>query len=77
MSLLAALFCCFMHYFSFLFFPSRTLQENVYDNNTIHSIKITLANVSREDNNVLLTCTATNMVGMTNASVLLSVHCEY
>lgn len=77
MSLLAALFCCFMHYFSFLFSPSRTLQENVYDNNTIHSIKITLANVSREDNNVLLTCTATNMVGMTNASVLLSVHCEY
>ncbi|XP_075898979.1 NT-3 growth factor receptor-like [Nelusetta ayraudi] len=52
----------------------NTHWENVYDNNTIHSIKITLTNVSREDNNVLLTCTATNMVGLTNASVLLSVH---
>ncbi|XP_068458750.1 NT-3 growth factor receptor-like isoform X2 [Clinocottus analis] len=46
----------------------------VYENNSIHSIKITLVNVSREDNNFLLTCTATNIVGMTNASVLFTVH---
>ncbi|CAJ1057079.1 NT-3 growth factor receptor-like [Xyrichtys novacula] len=48
-------------------------EAQVY-NNTIHSIKITLVNVSRDDNNFLLTCTATNVVGMTNASVQLTVH---
>lgn len=53
-----------------------SLQESVYDNNTIHSINITFANVSRDDNNLLLTCTATNVVGMTNATVQLSVHCK-
>ncbi|XP_071345330.1 NT-3 growth factor receptor-like isoform X2 [Trachinotus anak] len=46
----------------------------VYENNTIHSINLTLVNVSRDDNNFLLTCTATNIVGMTNASVQLTVH---
>uniref|UniRef100_A0A8D3B9F0 Tyrosine-protein kinase receptor n=2 Tax=Scophthalmus maximus TaxID=52904 RepID=A0A8D3B9F0_SCOMX len=45
----------------------------VCDNNTIHSINITLVNVSRDDNNFLLTCTATNVVGMTNASIQLTV----
>ncbi|KAK1887796.1 NT-3 growth factor receptor, partial [Dissostichus eleginoides] len=49
-------------------------EAKVYDNNTIHSINITLVNVSRDDNNFLLTCTATNIVGMTNASVQLTVH---
>ncbi|XP_068595081.1 NT-3 growth factor receptor-like [Brachionichthys hirsutus] len=49
-------------------------EARVYDNNTIHSINITLVNVSRDDNNFLLTCTATNVVGMTNASVQLTVH---
>ncbi|KAM6926140.1 NT-3 growth factor receptor-like [Lycodopsis pacificus] len=49
-------------------------EARVYDNNSIHSINITLVNVSREDNNFLLTCTATNIVGMTNASVQLTVH---
>ncbi|XP_042352322.1 NT-3 growth factor receptor [Plectropomus leopardus] len=49
-------------------------EARVYDNNTIHSINITLVNVSRDDNNFLLTCTATNIVGMTNASVQLTVH---
>ncbi|XP_026220534.1 NT-3 growth factor receptor-like isoform X1 [Anabas testudineus] len=49
-------------------------EAKVYDNNTIHSINITLVNVSRDDNNFLLTCTATNVVGMTNASVQLTVH---
>ncbi|KAK7891987.1 hypothetical protein WMY93_023950 [Mugilogobius chulae] len=39
-----------------------------------HSINITLVNVSRDDNNFLLTCIATNIVGMTNASVQLTVH---
>ncbi|KAG7231040.1 hypothetical protein INR49_025070 [Caranx melampygus] len=48
-------------------------EASVYDN-IIHSINITLANVSRDDNNFLLTCTATNVVGMTNASVQLTVH---
>ncbi|KAM9754842.1 NT-3 growth factor receptor-like [Menidia menidia] len=46
---------------------------SVYDHN-IHSINITLVSVSRDDNNFLLTCTATNVVGMTNASVHLTVH---
>ncbi|XP_029008315.1 NT-3 growth factor receptor-like isoform X1 [Betta splendens] len=49
-------------------------EAKVYDNNTIHSINITLVNVSRDDNNFLLTCTATNVVGMTNASIQLTVH---
>uniref|UniRef100_A0A4W6FSG4 Tyrosine-protein kinase receptor n=1 Tax=Lates calcarifer TaxID=8187 RepID=A0A4W6FSG4_LATCA len=52
----------------------HSINARVYDNNTIHSIKITLVNVSRDDNNFLLTCTATNIVGMTNASVQLTVH---
>lgn len=54
-----------------------SLQARVYDNNTIHSINITLVNVSRDDNNFLLTCTAANIVGMINASVHLIVHCKY
>ncbi|XP_058502447.1 NT-3 growth factor receptor isoform X1 [Solea solea] len=49
-------------------------EAKVYGNNTIHSIIFTLDNVSRDDNNFLLTCTATNIVGMTNASVHLTVH---
>lgn len=57
--------------------PVLSLQARVYDNNTIHSINITLVNVSRDDNNFLLTCTAANIVGMINASVQLTVHCKY
>ncbi|XP_028304479.1 NT-3 growth factor receptor-like isoform X2 [Gouania willdenowi] len=53
---------------------SVTAQEARFYNNTVHSIKITLVNVSRDDNNFLLTCTATNIVGMTNASIQLTVH---
>ncbi|CAB1430988.1 unnamed protein product, partial [Pleuronectes platessa] len=53
---------------------SINAQAKVIDNNTIHSISITLVNVSRDDNNFLLTCTASNIVGMTNASVQLTVH---
>ncbi|XP_053742297.1 NT-3 growth factor receptor isoform X2 [Synchiropus splendidus] len=49
-------------------------EAKVYNNNSIHSINITLVNVSRDDNSFLLTCTATNMVGMTNASIQLTVH---
>ncbi|XP_029378233.1 NT-3 growth factor receptor-like isoform X1 [Echeneis naucrates] len=52
----------------------NTQEAKVYNNNTVHSINITLVNVSKDDNNFLLTCTATNVVGMTNASVLLTVH---
>uniref|UniRef100_A0A3P9D8H5 Tyrosine-protein kinase receptor n=1 Tax=Maylandia zebra TaxID=106582 RepID=A0A3P9D8H5_9CICH len=51
----------------------HSINARVYDN-TIHSINITLVNVSRDDNNFLLVCTATNIVGMTNASVQLTVH---
>ncbi|XP_061629204.1 NT-3 growth factor receptor isoform X1 [Phyllopteryx taeniolatus] len=49
-------------------------EARVYENNTVRSKNITLVNVSRDDNNVLLTCTATNVVGMTNASIQLNVH---
>ncbi|XP_059190489.1 NT-3 growth factor receptor isoform X2 [Centropristis striata] len=49
-------------------------QATVYDNNTIHSVTLTLFNVSRDDNNFLLTCIATNIVGMSNGSVQLTVH---
>eukprot|EP00064_Thunnus_orientalis_P001164 superscaffoldBa00000076_g1166 len=41
---------------------SDSQDANVYGNNTIHSINITLVNVSRDDNNFLLTCTATNIL---------------
>uniref|UniRef100_A0A669CV03 Tyrosine-protein kinase receptor n=1 Tax=Oreochromis niloticus TaxID=8128 RepID=A0A669CV03_ORENI len=51
----------------------HSINARVYDN-TIHSINITLVNVSRDDNNFSLKCTATNIVGMTNASVQLTVH---
>ncbi|KAK1803995.1 hypothetical protein P4O66_003929 [Electrophorus voltai] len=39
----------------------------------VHSINLTLFNVSRDDNFFLLTCIAENVVGMTNVSVQLSV----
>ncbi|KAL7862749.1 hypothetical protein SRHO_G00117330 [Serrasalmus rhombeus] len=39
----------------------------------VHSIKLSLFNVSRDDNFFMLTCIAENVVGMTNASVTLSV----
>ncbi|XP_052360047.1 NT-3 growth factor receptor-like, partial [Oncorhynchus keta] len=46
--------------------------SNVYWPN-IHSINLTLVNVSRDDNGFLLTCIAENLVGMTNASIQLAV----
>ncbi|XP_060116061.1 NT-3 growth factor receptor isoform X3 [Heteronotia binoei] len=39
----------------------------------VHSINLTLVNVTSEDNGFLLTCIAENVVGMSNASVLLTV----
>ncbi|XP_061825423.1 NT-3 growth factor receptor-like isoform X4 [Nerophis lumbriciformis] len=52
-----------------------TLQEaRIYDNSTVRSINVTLVNVSRDDNLSLLNCTATNVVGTTNASIQLIVH---
>ncbi|XP_061591320.1 NT-3 growth factor receptor-like [Cololabis saira] len=39
----------------------------------IHSITLTLFNISREDNNFQLTCIAENVVGMTNSSIQLNV----
>ncbi|XP_028678490.2 NT-3 growth factor receptor [Erpetoichthys calabaricus] len=51
----------------------NTHQSNVNWPN-VHSINLTLVNVSGDDNNFLLTCIAENLVGMANASVQLSVH---
>ncbi|XP_041853238.1 NT-3 growth factor receptor-like [Melanotaenia boesemani] len=53
---------------------SITSQETTLYNNSIHSINITLVNVNSKDNNFLLTCTATNIVGMSSASINLTVH---
>ncbi|XP_031442898.1 NT-3 growth factor receptor isoform X2 [Clupea harengus] len=50
----------------------NTHQSNVYPNN-IHSINLTLFNLSREDNGFTLTCISENVVGMTNASIHLAV----
>ncbi|XP_048087203.1 NT-3 growth factor receptor isoform X2 [Alosa alosa] len=47
-------------------------QSFVYPNN-IHSINLTLFNLSREDNGFTLTCISENVVGMTNASIHLAV----
>uniref|UniRef100_A0A8C2KJG1 receptor protein-tyrosine kinase n=1 Tax=Cyprinus carpio TaxID=7962 RepID=A0A8C2KJG1_CYPCA len=50
----------------------NTHQSNQYPPN-VHSINLTLVNVSRDDNSFMLTCIAENIVGMTNASIELSV----
>ncbi|TNN70136.1 NT-3 growth factor receptor [Liparis tanakae] len=47
-------------------------KSNVYWPN-IHSINLTLFNISRDDNNFQLTCIAENVVGMTNSSIQLNV----
>ncbi|KAM5172446.1 NT-3 growth factor receptor isoform 1-T1 [Mantella aurantiaca] len=51
----------------------NTHQTNVNWTN-VHSINLTLVNVSGEDNGYTLTCIAENVVGMTNATVLLTVN---
>lgn len=43
----------------------------------VHAINLTLVNVTSEDNGFTLTCIAENVVGMSNASVALTVHCEW
>lgn len=43
----------------------------------MHAINLTLVNVTSEDNGFSLTCIAENVVGMSNASVALTVHCEW
>ncbi|XP_062327858.1 NT-3 growth factor receptor [Osmerus eperlanus] len=50
----------------------NTHLSNVYWPN-IHSINMTLVNVSRDDNCFQLTCIAENVVGMTNSSIQLNV----
>uniref|UniRef100_A0A8C2CBF0 Tyrosine-protein kinase receptor n=1 Tax=Cyprinus carpio TaxID=7962 RepID=A0A8C2CBF0_CYPCA len=50
----------------------NTHQSNQYPPN-VHSINLTLVNISRDDNSFMLTCIAENIVGMTNASIQLSV----
>uniref|UniRef100_A0AAQ5Y428 Tyrosine-protein kinase receptor n=1 Tax=Amphiprion ocellaris TaxID=80972 RepID=A0AAQ5Y428_AMPOC len=50
----------------------NTHLSNVYWPN-IHSINLTLFNISRDDNNFQLTCIAENVVGMTNSSIQLNV----
>ncbi|XP_053320434.1 NT-3 growth factor receptor isoform X1 [Spea bombifrons] len=51
----------------------NTHQTNV-NWNSVHSVNLTLVNVSGEDNGFTLTCIAENVVGMTNASVPLTVY---
>ncbi|RVE71457.1 hypothetical protein OJAV_G00052020 [Oryzias javanicus] len=48
-------------------------QEDKVYKNGIQSIIIELVNISREDNNFKLNCTATNEVGMSNATIQLTV----
>ncbi|XP_075886883.1 NT-3 growth factor receptor [Nelusetta ayraudi] len=50
----------------------NTHLSNLYWPN-IHSINLTLVNISRDDNNFQLTCIAENIVGMTNSSIQLNV----
>ncbi|XP_051948045.1 NT-3 growth factor receptor isoform X2 [Xyrauchen texanus] len=50
----------------------NTHQSNVYWPN-IHSINLTLVNVSRDDNGFVLTCISENVVGMTNVTLQLAV----
>ncbi|XP_035252567.1 NT-3 growth factor receptor-like isoform X1 [Anguilla anguilla] len=50
----------------------NTHQSNV-DWPSVHSINLTLVNISREDNGFVLTCIAENVVGMSNASIHLTV----
>lgn len=42
----------------------------------VHAINLTLVNVTSEDNGFTLTCIAENVVGMSNASVALTVYCK-
>uniref|UniRef100_A0A3P9LVU1 Tyrosine-protein kinase receptor n=1 Tax=Oryzias latipes TaxID=8090 RepID=A0A3P9LVU1_ORYLA len=51
----------------------NTQEDKVYKNG-IQSIIIKLVNMSRDDNNFMLNCTATNEVGMSNATIQLTVH---
>lgn len=72
--------CCISFtYLNMSYYPSvsltLSLQSNVYWPN-IHSINLTLFNISRDDNNFQLTCIAENVVGMTNFSIQLNVQCE-
>ncbi|XP_056317034.1 NT-3 growth factor receptor isoform X1 [Danio aesculapii] len=50
----------------------NTHQSKVYLPN-IHSITLTLVNVSRDDNGFVLTCISENVVGMNNVSLQLAV----
>ena len=43
----------------------------------MHAVNLTLVNATSEDNGFTLTCIAENVVGMSNASVALTVHCEW
>lgn len=58
-----------------VFFSDADFQTNANWTN-VHSINLTLVNVTSEDNGFLLTCIAENVVGMSNASVLLTVNCK-
>ncbi|XP_063053474.1 NT-3 growth factor receptor [Engraulis encrasicolus] len=48
-------------------------QESFVDVYNVHALKLTMENISREDNNFLLNCVAENSVGMINATVQLFV----
>lgn len=62
-------------YVLFVLRVCASTQSNVYWPN-IHSINLTLFNISRDDNNFQLTCIAENVVGMTNSSIQLNVRCK-
>lgn len=51
------------------------LQTNVNWTN-VHSINLTLVNVSGEDNGSNVTCIAENVVGMTKTTVSLTIYCK-
>ncbi|KAK2107438.1 NT-3 growth factor receptor [Saguinus oedipus] len=53
----------------------NTHQTNLNWTN-VHAINLTLVNVTSEDNGFTLTCIAENVVGMSNASVALTVYCK-
>ncbi|XP_035275039.1 NT-3 growth factor receptor-like isoform X2 [Anguilla anguilla] len=51
----------------------HSINTHQYNGPSVHSVNLTLVNVSRDDNGFLLTCIAENVVGMTNASIQLAV----
>ncbi|XP_030630609.1 NT-3 growth factor receptor isoform X3 [Chanos chanos] len=51
----------------------NTHQSVMHWPSSVHTANLTLVNISRDDNSFVLNCIAENVVGMTNASIQLSV----